>query len=83
MKVDDFEQHLTEAGVAVGRLTVGEQTYVHLKGITIGGGTHAGEQCEVAILRTAEAPWVPQTAVHVRPHLVQMGQRSSTTAGST
>jgi len=77
MLVDDFELHASAAGLVVGRLTVSDQTYLHLKGIRIVGGTHDGKECEVAILRTTESPWVPQAAVHVRPHLVTMGQACS------
>ncbi len=77
MHVDDFELHVASTGLTVERLTIGEQVYLHIRAVTIAGGTHAGQECEVAILRTSEAPWAPQAAVHVRPHLVQMGQLNS------
>ena len=77
MLVDELEQYLSALGLVVQRLTLGEQTYLHIKDVGIGGGTLDGKRCEVAILRTTETPWVPQAAVHVRPHLVTMGQASS------
>ena len=77
MIVDDFEQHVRGFGLLVDHLLVGEQAYVHLKNVRISAGTHAGSVCDVAILRTTEVPWAPQAAVHVKPHLVRMGERCS------
>jgi hypothetical protein len=77
MLVDDFERHVKEIGLVVERRSVGDQVYLHLVGVRIAGGSHDATVCEVAILRTTESPWAPQTAVHVRPHLVTMGQMNS------
>lgn len=77
MLVDEFEQHARDVGLTVNRVEVGTQSYVHLSGVKVVGGTHDGQECDVAILRTRESPWVPQTAVHVRPHLTPMGQLNS------
>jgi hypothetical protein len=75
--IDDFEGHARKAGLTVGRLPAGGHVFLHLAGLTVPAGSHAGEACEVAILRTTESPWVPQAAIHVRPHLVTMGQFNS------
>ncbi|HZR82576.1 MAG TPA: hypothetical protein VFD92_15885 [Candidatus Binatia bacterium] len=80
MTVDEFEQHVQRSGLVVERLTVGGQIYLHLNGVRIAGGRHSGTECEVAILRTTEVPWAPEAAVHVRPHLVTMGQMNSQTS---
>lgn len=77
MVVDDFEQYATGIGLSTDRVPVGDSTYLRLKGLVVSAGSHTGKECEVAILRTTETPWVPQAALHVRPHLVAMGQRNS------
>jgi len=77
MIVDDFERHARDVGLPVDHLSVGGQTYVHLKNIHVAAGTHTGAVCDIAILRTPEVPWAPQAAVHVRPHLVPMGEQCS------
>jgi hypothetical protein len=75
--VEDFERHATEVGLPVDHLAVNGRTYVRLRGVRIGAGSHTGKECEVAILRTTESPWAPQAAIQVRPHLVRMGERNS------
>lgn len=77
MTADEFEQHARTTGLVVERLIAGDQEYIHLANLRIAGGSHDGTDCAVAILRTTEVPWAPQAAVHVRPHLVPMGQLSS------
>jgi hypothetical protein len=77
MHVDDFETYAASVGLTVKRITVNAQTYLQLQGIRIDGGAHDGEACEVAVLRTMESPWAPQAAVHVKPHLVKMGEKAS------
>jgi len=79
--IDDLEQHLGEAGYATENLTGSDgSSYLVIKGVVIAGGSLAGETCDVAVLRSTENPWVPQAAVHVRPHLVPMGQHSTQTS---
>jgi len=39
--------------------------------------TSNGTTYEVGFKRTAGTPWVPESALHVRPHRVPMGQLSS------
>lgn len=77
MVVDELERYASGVGLPTDRVAAGEQTYLRMKGVRVGAGTHEGKECEVAILRTPETPWVPQAALHVRPHLVAMGQRDS------
>lgn len=77
MQAGDFEKHLSMSGFAFEAASVNAGTYLVIKDVKIGGGSHAGKTCDVGIKRTAENPWVPESAVHVRPHLVQMGQVAS------
>jgi hypothetical protein len=77
MTIDEFEHHLTSTGHAIESNKVGGDDYVIIKAVPISSGSHAGKTCDVAILRSAAIPWVPQAAVHVRPHLVEMGKASS------
>lgn len=77
MLVDDFEKHLSASGLAFEPAAVGAATYLVIKDVSVSGGTHAGKTCNVAIKRTTENPWVPESAVHVKPHLVPMGQVAS------
>jgi hypothetical protein len=61
----------------VERLNVAGQIYFLVRGIPLIGGANDGKTCDVAILRTAGDPWVPESVVHVKPHLVPMGQKAS------
>jgi hypothetical protein len=76
--IEEFERHLVDSGYSADPLTGADsQAYILLKTVTIGGGRCAGQTCAVAILRNSGQPWAPQAAIHVRPHLVPMGQQSS------
>jgi hypothetical protein len=78
MTVDEFEQHLTAVGYAVHTVTATDQCeYMIIEGVSISSGSHTGKTCDVGIQRSNANPWVPQAAVHVRPHLVTMGQAAS------
>ena len=77
MTIDEFEQHLSSTGHAVESAKGGEDSYVIIKSVPISAGSQAGKACDVGILRSIGNPWVPQAAVHVRPHLVEMGKASS------
>lgn len=77
MTFDEFEQHLVSTSHAVEVTSAGGNSYVIIKAVPISAGSHAGKTCDVGILRSTANPWVPQAAVHVRPHLVEMGKASS------
>jgi hypothetical protein len=77
MILNDLEQYLAGIGLPTGDLTVGGESYLVIKDVPINGGSHAGQQCEVALLRSNDNPWVPEAKVHVRPHMVPKGQFSS------
>lgn len=77
MTIDEFEGHLISIGHTVESADGGGNRYVIIKGIPISTGSHAGKSCDVGILHSNANPWVPQAAVHVRPHLVAMGAASS------
>lgn len=77
MVIEDLERHATRLGLLVEYVQAGDQSYLRITGMPIRAGTHVGKECEVAILQTGGTPWVPQAAVHVRPHLVPMGERYS------
>ncbi len=77
MTIDEFERHLVSTGHTVESADAGGNSYVIIKAMKISAGSHAGKTCDVGILRSTANPWVPQAAVHVRPHLVAMGTASS------
>jgi hypothetical protein len=78
MTVEDFERHLAQNSFAPAPLRGNDGAeYICLKSIVVAGGRLSGRVCDVAILKTPGVPWTPQTAVHVRPALVNMGEQSS------
>src|SRR5258706_359385 len=77
MTFDEFEQNFVSTGHAIGSVDIGGNGYTIIKAMSISTGSHAGKTCDVGILRSTANPWVPQAAVHVRPHLVAMGTASS------
>lgn len=77
MVLSEFEQHLVSTGHTVESRSVKTDSYLIIRALPISGGSHAGETCDIGILRSTATPWVPQAAVHVRPHLVQMGTAAS------
>jgi hypothetical protein len=77
MTTDDFEQHLASTGHAVESANADGNSYLIIKAVPISAGSQAGKTCDVGILRSTANPWVPQAAVHVRPHLVEMGKATS------
>lgn len=77
MTIEEFEQYLTATGHVIEHANGADGQYTIIKSVPITAGSQAGNSCDVGILGAATNPWVPQSAVHVRPHLVQMGQVSS------
>lgn len=77
MTIDEFEKHLVSTGHNIKSVDAGGDSYVIINAVVISAGSHAGKTCDVGILCSTANPWAPQAAVHVRPHLVQMGQASS------
>jgi hypothetical protein len=77
MTFDEFERHLASTGHALEPAKGGEDSFLIIKAVAVPTGSRAGKACDVGILRSTANPWVPQAAVHVRPHLVKMGQASS------
>lgn len=74
----DLESHVVDIGLSTETVAVGGQSYLVIKGVLIPeGGSHGGEKCEIALLRSADNPWLPEAKIHVRPHLTPMGQNSS------
>lgn len=77
MVFGDLETHLKQSGLSVENVTVGGQTWLVINNFPINGGTHNGKKCDVALRRSDQNPWAPEAQIHVKPHLVQMGQRNS------
>lgn len=78
MRFEDFVEHLRETRHDAEECDgADKKRYVVIRGVAITAGRNAGKTCDVAILRTEGEPWVPQPAIHVRPHLVPMGQFNS------
>lgn len=73
----DLEAHISKIGLPMGELTAGGQSYLVIKDIRIPAGSHEGQLCELAIRRTSDNPWLPEAKLHVRPHLIAMGQRNT------
>jgi hypothetical protein len=77
MVFTELEAHLAEVGLSVDHATADGQSYAVIRDLEVAAGSHAGKTCDVALLRSDANPWVPQAAIHVRPHLVPMGERNS------
>lgn len=73
MTLDDLDKHVIAIGKSTETKTVGSDVYTVIKAFTPSNG----ETYEVAIKRTAGSPWLPEAALHVRPHRVKMGENSS------
>jgi len=73
----EFETYLSGIGLSVQDHDLNGEAWMILKGLPIKVGTHKGCDCDVALRRSAANPWQPEAQVHVRPHLVAMGQHSS------
>ena|SRR2546423_10030139 len=77
MTIDEFEQHLASTAHVVESAQGGGNSYLIIKAVPISAGSHASKTCDVGVLRSTANPWVPEAAVHVRPHLVEMGKAFS------
>jgi hypothetical protein len=73
----DLEAHLQQIGLSTGELTASGQSFMVIKDVPINRGSHEGQHCEVALLRSNDNPWLPEAKLHVRPHLTPMGQNFS------
>jgi hypothetical protein len=76
MVIQDFERYMQAAGYELRTVPAGSGSYLLLT-VLVPSGSNKGRSCEVAVKRSDANPWVPESAVHVKPHLVPMGQRSS------
>ncbi|MDB4954684.1 MAG: hypothetical protein JWO36_2253 [Myxococcales bacterium] len=76
MTSQDFETYVNAAGYATRTAPAGSGSYLVLT-VLVPSGSNKGKSCEVAVKRSDANPWVPESAVHVKPHLVPMGQQSS------
>jgi hypothetical protein len=76
MVIQDLERYLTAAGFELRAASGGSGPYLAFT-VLVPAGSNKGKTCEVAVKRSDANPWVPEAAVHVRPHQVAMGQRSS------
>ena len=78
MTFAELESHLTKIGLVVENHDVDGQPFIIIRGVPIPeGGSHEGEKCEIALRRSDQNPWLPEPQIHVRPHLVTMGEKSS------
>jgi hypothetical protein len=73
MTLDDLDKHLGGLGKPVETKTVGNDVYTLVKGFTVSNGN----TYDVGIKRNAGTPWMPEPALHVRPHRVPMGEVAS------
>jgi hypothetical protein len=76
----ELESYVRSTGLSVQDHTPnGEagEVWMVVGGILLAVGPHEGTECEVAIRRSDQVPWAPDTKIHVRPHLAVMGQHSS------
>jgi hypothetical protein len=72
MTLDELDQHLFAIGKQIETKTVGSDVYTVIKGFAANGTTY-----DVGVKRTSGTPWLPEAALHVRPHRVAMGASSS------
>lgn len=73
----DLESHVKAVGLSVENIEIDGQTWMVIRDFLINGGTHEGETCDVAFRRSEQNPWAPEAQIHVKPHLVMMGQWNS------
>lgn len=73
MTLDDLDKHLVAIGKATETKTVGSDVFTVIKGFTASNGS----TYDVGVKRNAGTPWLPEAALHVRPHRVTMGQSAS------
>jgi hypothetical protein len=72
MTLEDLDKHLIAIGKPTETKTVGSDVYTVIKSFTAKGSTY-----DVAVKRNAGTPWLPEAALHVRPHRVKMGESAS------
>jgi hypothetical protein len=72
MMIEELDKHIADIGVPVKTMTGGADTFTVITMPATNGTTY-----EIGFKRTAGTPWVPESALHVRPHRVPMGQLSS------
>jgi hypothetical protein len=70
--LDDLDEHLIAIGKQIEMKTVGSDVYTVIGGFTANGRTY-----DVGVKRNAGTPWLPEAALHVRPHRVKMGDSAS------
>jgi hypothetical protein len=73
MQLEDLETHLASVGLDHENTQGGSDTFLVIQKIMASDGV----TYDVGVKRTAGTPWVPESALHVRPHRVPMGQNSS------
>lgn len=74
----EFEEYLVTLSYRTEMITTTQgQDFLIIREFELGKARSFGSKCDIGILRTNESPWVPHTAIHVRPHLVIMGQFAS------
>lgn len=72
MLLTDLDKHFGDIGLATETKVVNGDTFTVITTAASNGTTY-----QVGFKRTAGTPWVPESALHVRPHRVAMGQLSS------
>lgn len=77
MVLADLEAHLISIGLSVEHIPLDGQEWMVIKAFPIHGGIHVGKTCDVALRWSEQNPWAPEAQIHVKPHLVTMGQRNS------
>lgn len=73
MTLDDLDKYLIAIGKATETKAIGSDRYTVIKGLTVSNGN----TYDVGIKRNAGTPWLPESALHVCPHRVPMGQSAS------
>lgn len=78
MTNEELVGHLEGLGLTVETLDLGPQgRWIVAHDYPISTGTLAGQRRDVAIQCSPQVPYVAPSAVHVRPHVVQMGTRNA------
>jgi hypothetical protein len=73
MTLDDLDKHLIAVGRPTETKVVGNDVYTVIKGVAVSNGN----TYDVGVKRNAGTPWLPEAALHVRPHRVTMGESAS------
>ena len=78
MTDNDLISFMITIGWTINKITGADNLlYFVIKNYEITSGSLAGSECDIAIQQTGTIPYVPPSAIHIKPALVRMDMSSS------